>query len=194
MARVGVMCLLKAYPIISRRPFGGRGVGGEGGSYRSRFSQSIPTIACPHPNPLPKGEGDFLDGPQVRKVDVSKDNDDGRRLSQRLPAVYQRAIDTPLGVSSTGGVALYVLVRATVHNFPCLGTPDSSPDSAWSSTSPRRHGRQPLQRGRKRIIGSKGPTPHDGDSSRVVRSESADSLRAQRPRRFILHDWCEMRR
>gem|GEM_PF-3096830 len=24
------------------------------------FAQSIPTFACPHPNPLPEGEGDFL--------------------------------------------------------------------------------------------------------------------------------------
>ncbi len=47
-------------PIFSPRPFGGRGVGGEGGSSRWRFSQSIPTFACPHPNPLPEGEGDFL--------------------------------------------------------------------------------------------------------------------------------------
>ncbi|GEM_PF-6382955 len=43
--------------MISPRPFGGRGVGGEGGSNRCRFSQSIPTFACPHPNPLPEGEG-----------------------------------------------------------------------------------------------------------------------------------------
>ncbi len=52
--------LLRAYPIISPRPFGGRGDGGEGGSNRCEFSQSIPTFLCPHPNPLPEGEGDFL--------------------------------------------------------------------------------------------------------------------------------------
>ncbi len=52
--------LLKAYPLVSPRPFGGRGGGGEGGLNRCRFSQSIPTFACPHPNPLPEGEGDFL--------------------------------------------------------------------------------------------------------------------------------------
>ena len=50
----------RAYPIIAPHPFGGRGVWGEGGSNRCRFSQSIPTFACPHPNPLPEGEGDFL--------------------------------------------------------------------------------------------------------------------------------------
>jgi len=52
--------VLRVPPIISPRPFAGRGVGGEGGSIRCRFSQSIPTFACPHPNPLPEGEGDFL--------------------------------------------------------------------------------------------------------------------------------------
>jgi len=52
--------VVRAYPIISPRPLGGRGGGGEGGSNRCWFSQSIPTIACPHPNPLPRGEGAFL--------------------------------------------------------------------------------------------------------------------------------------
>ncbi len=52
--------LIKSLSLISPLPFGGRGVGGEGGSNRCRFFQSIPTSACPHPNPLPEGEGDFL--------------------------------------------------------------------------------------------------------------------------------------
>jgi len=46
--------------MISPRTFGGRGVGGEGSLNRCRFTQSIPTFACPHPNPLPEGEGDFF--------------------------------------------------------------------------------------------------------------------------------------
>ena len=51
---------IRAYSITSPRPFGGRGVGGEGDSNRCWFSQTILTFACPHPNPLPKGEGDFF--------------------------------------------------------------------------------------------------------------------------------------
>ena len=57
---------LKAYLIISPRPLGGRGVGGEGGSNRCRFSRPTPTFACPHPNPLPEGEGDFGIGSKLR--------------------------------------------------------------------------------------------------------------------------------
>ncbi|HPZ84357.1 MAG TPA: hypothetical protein PL064_13030, partial [Thermogutta sp.] len=51
---------LTIHPTTSSHPFRGGWVGGEGGSNSCRFSQSIPTIACPHPNPLPEGEGDFL--------------------------------------------------------------------------------------------------------------------------------------
>ncbi len=50
---------IRAYPIISPRPFGGRRGGGEGGSNRCRFSQSILTFVCPRPTPLPEGEGVF---------------------------------------------------------------------------------------------------------------------------------------
>ena len=53
--------LLRAYPTTSRQPLSGRGVKGESASNRCRFSQSIRTFACPHPNPLPEGEGDFGD-------------------------------------------------------------------------------------------------------------------------------------
>ncbi|MGB4729161.1 MAG: hypothetical protein WBH86_17285, partial [Thermogutta sp.] len=49
--------VLKIYPTSSPRPFGGRGAGGEGGSNRCWFFGSTPTIACPHANPLPEGEG-----------------------------------------------------------------------------------------------------------------------------------------
>jgi len=48
---------LKAYPRISPLPVSGRGVGGEGGSNRCRFSRWTLTVGCPHPNPLPEGEG-----------------------------------------------------------------------------------------------------------------------------------------
>ncbi len=47
--------------MISPEAFGGKGVGGEGGPNRCRFSELIPTFACPHPNPLPEGGGAFWD-------------------------------------------------------------------------------------------------------------------------------------
>ncbi len=53
---------IRAYPIISPRPFGGRRGGGEGGSNRCRFSQSIPTFACPHPTLSQRERGAFWDG------------------------------------------------------------------------------------------------------------------------------------
>jgi len=46
--------LLKASP-LARSAGGGKGV-----RIAAAFSRSIPTFACPHPNPLPEGEGDFL--------------------------------------------------------------------------------------------------------------------------------------
>ena len=52
--------LLRAYPIISFHRFRERRVGRKGGSNRCWFSQLIATFTCPHPNPLPEGEGELL--------------------------------------------------------------------------------------------------------------------------------------
>jgi len=45
------------HPTTSPLPSNGRGARGEGGSNRCQFFRSTPTIACPHPYPLPEEEG-----------------------------------------------------------------------------------------------------------------------------------------
>jgi len=57
--KLAPLCI-RAYPIISFHPFRERRVGRKGGSNRCWFSQLIATFTCPHPNPLPEGEGELL--------------------------------------------------------------------------------------------------------------------------------------